>query len=918
MKKFPLQIVLFLFCVFVSLEVSGQRNPRIEYINIENGLPQNTVQSITKDAYGFIWFGTDNGLCRYDGYGFEYYYSNGAEDQLWHNRILHLTTNGKNYLFVSNQKGLQILNLLTGKFVTIQQSRVNLIFKQDVVNSFFDGDNLWVITKTNGIYKISEKAQGFEVIGHYWTSEEAPSPLNIYQSKEGEMLLGTEAGVFKFDSSKEKFVAYQLNRNTINSETIQSIFDDEENLYLGTTNGMYLLRKQSGEIEWFNHDTNKTNSINHSSVTAISKVSDNILLIGTLGGLSTMDIKNGRVSRFRLFNNREEQYQAEFIRSIYADNQGSIWIGGDKIGLAYFNVHQKNFNSLDNSNPDFAVVNSNIINSIYKSNKNLWVGTAGYGLVRINQESNQAKVYRTQSDNANSIESNFITSIYEDESNQIWVGTWGMGIQVLEKNGRFKGLHESDGLVGEFVSTIYVNREGDLIVGAQQGLCIYNKQQGRFYPIRPLGGISQDWEVGCIQEDNNGFYWIGTTNGLYRFDGKLVNKDEMTVVSRYELVEYKETDDKNSLPNNYITSLTTDIDGNIWMGTYGGGIARCVETSNGNYEFISFGQEDGLANNVVYSVLCDDENNLWITTENGLSKFNIKENHFTNYYRQDGLRNNQYYWSAGFKDKEGTIYIGGLKGLNYFHPNQIYNYPYDTKVAITALNIYNHKVTPGDKYHGQVPLQRASFANDTITLSYKDNVFSLEFSAMNFLHSSKIKYAYRLSGVDKDWVEVDSKRRVASYTNLAGGTYLFQLKSTDLEGVWNDESTEVYIEIIPPFWQEVWFKILLVLVLIVLGSSYVRYRSFRITMQKKRLEQLVKERTIEIDKKNKQLEETSERLLENNEQLEKRSAKIEKQKIQLEEKNKEIVSQRDQLIALNKQVESIHQMRDAVFYQYIS
>nr|WP_321452884.1 two-component regulator propeller domain-containing protein [uncultured Carboxylicivirga sp.] len=903
---------LFLSIVFVlafALPSMGQKDLRVEYLNIDDGLPQNTVQSITKDPFGFMWFGTDNGLCRYDGYSFEYYYSNGSEDHLWHNRIIQLISDRNSSLFVISQKGLQVFDLLTGNFLSIKNPEIQLIFKQDVVNAEYDNGVLWVVTRTNGVYKLKYNDNRFSVEEHYWTEDNLPVPICIYKGVNNQIYLGTTGQLYQYDTKSNSFIAFK-DCYDFSPTYIQTICDDTDHLYIGTNNGMFLNNKKSNELIWFNYDSQNKASLSHSSVTSIVKTSDNEVLIGTLGGFCTLDTDNNSIRRIKLFNKQDESNQVEFIRSLFTDNQGTVWVGTDKIGLAYYNIHQKNFFSINESNSELMNLNRNIINSILKSDDYLWVGTAGNGLARINQSKNEYRIYRN--DMPQSVKSNFITSIIEDDSKNTWVGTWGMGIQVFRNGNLIKSFNTEDGLAGDFISYIYITKSGDKIICTQQGLSIYNESLEKFYAIGPIGNFSK-WEAGCMLEDKYGFFWIGTINGLHRFNGRLVKKTENTVISHYEQVVFEGTDQQNSLPNNYITTINDDQDGNVWIGTYGGGIAKCVPTSNGNYEFINYTQADGLANNVVYSILCDDSNNLWITTENGLSKYVIENNQFVNYYKQDGLRNNQYYWSAACKDNDGKIYVGGLNGLNYFHPDSILSYSYQTKALITTLNISNHQVSAGDVYHNEVPLKRESFANDTITLSYKDNVFSLEFSALDFLHSSKIKYAYKLEGVDKDWIEVDSKRRIASYTNLSGGIYPFQLKSTNQEGIWNEDLTQVFIEIVPPFWQEMWFKLLMIAFVIALVATYSRYRSFRITMQKKRLEQLVRQRTIEINEKNKQLEENSQRLLDNNEQLERRRSKIEKQKTQLEDQNKEIISQRDQLISLNEEIESIHQMRMQFF-----
>ncbi len=905
----------FLGIILSCFTLSAKNQPRVEFINIDDGLPQNTVQSIEKDEFGFMWIGTDNGLCRYDGYSFEYYYSDGGDSALWDNRILSLESDNDHSIWVTSQKGVQVLDLFTGRFKVIEDDKILRILKLDVIETLKTSNSIWIVTKTNGIFQLKEEGNNLLEVGHYWNNDTLPNPNCIYQSTSNKVCLGTELGLYIFNESSSSFESMDYNRPEISNTSIQSILDDERYLYLGTENGLYLIDKGSLNFIPFYADVSNVNSLNHPNVTALIKVNANELHIGTLGGICRLYIDEQKIERVSLIDNTIES-QVEFVSSIYADEQGNVWVGAEKVGLAHYNIHQKNFLSLDNLGDGLDELNEDIINSIYKTRQSLWIGTAGKGLAKINTSKGHFRYFQSQTGNASSIESNFITSVCEDSKGDLWVGTWGMGLQKLVrgKGENFISYQIDKGLPSSFVSCIYKNSKGHLVIGTQGGLCIYNEKQDYFYSVLPANdGLASSWEVGCLIEDKHGFYWVGTTSGLYRFNSRLVSLTEPTIISKYEQTLFKETQEPYSLPNNYIACLTSDSKGNIWLGTYGGGVAKCVEIEGGNYQFESLIQKDGLANNVVYNILCDDKDNLWIATENGLSKYSQAQKHFVNYYKQDGLRNNQYYWSAAFKDDEGYLYFGGLKGLNFFHPDSIQQYPFKTSPSITSLNIYNQKVVPGQKYNGVIPLKKSAFANDTIRLSYKDKVFSIEFSAMNYLHSGKIKYAYKMEGVDKDWVEVDSKRRMASYTNLAGGLYLFQVKSTNLEGLWEENVAQVYVDIIPPLWQRMWFKIVLVVFLIVLISVYIQYRSFRISMQKKRLEFLVKERTVEIQKKNKQLEESSSRLMESNTQLEKRRNKIEIQKKQLEDQNKEIISQRDQLISLNEKVESIHQMRMQFF-----
>ncbi len=914
MKDNFIKTILTFVFASANLVLSSQTFPRIEYLNIDDGLPQNTVQSIEKDPFGFMWFGTDNGLCRYDGYSFKYYYSTGSPEDLWDNQILDLTADQDHSLWITSRNGLQIFDLLKGKFKTIEQTEILRIFKQDITKTYCDNHSIWIITQTNGVYHLSTNNDNYSIIGHYLSDNNTCQPLCLHMGTSNNTYLGTDQGLYIFDKNINNFKPYTFESEfTINF--IQDIFEDKHHLYLATYNGLFDYNKQSKKLDWYNSENTNPNRISHPNITAIVKSKPNELLIGTLGGFCRLDTETQKISQINIFNKSDNSQQIEFIRALYNDEHGNIWVGTEKIGLAHYNIHQKNFKAIDYQTPEAQILNQDIINSIYKKNHLLWVGTAGHGLVRVNTENEKIDFYRTNSSKL-PIESDFITSITEDKTGNLWVATWGMGLQVMKKGNtsKFYNYHITKGLPSDFVSNISFTKKGDMIVSTQNGLCVYNEKQDLFFPIGPSKeGQSQIWKVGCFLEDHKGFFWVGTTDGLHRFNGRLVSKTGTTVIAPYEQTWFTESSKKQSLPNNYITSVVEDSKGNIWVGTYGGGIAQCIETSDGNYSFNTLTQKNGLANNVVYSILCDDKDNLWITTENGLSKYSQADQHFINYYKQDGLRNNQYYWSSSFKDKDGTLYFGGLNGLNYCHPHNITNYPFSANTSITALKIFNNIVSPNEIYNKTIPLTKATFATDTILLSYKDNSFSLEFSALNYLHSSKIKYAYKLVGFDKDWILADAKQRIASYTNLAGGDYTFQVKSTNLEGQWSQKITEVKLIIIPPYWQTLWFKLLTIIIFIILISGYIQYRSFRISAQKKRLEQLVKDRTLEIEEKNKQLEDNAQRLIDSNMQLEHRSAQIEQQKTQLEDQNKEIISQRDQLLALNEEIEGIHQMRMQFF-----
>jgi len=914
----------FLQLLFISLLIipvktfagNSFSKSKFHYITVSNGLPQNTIQCIEKDQYGFMWFGTDNGLCRFDGYDFDYYSASKNGNSLWDNRILDVINGAHNYLWIITPKGMQVFNTQKVSFEEIKNEELNSLFKKEIVKVINFNNDVWIATKHEGVYKIKESHEISKstILSSCFKENRLPVINTMIVDHDNRLYLGTSKGLFVFNDKTNDFVSVSNNFPGWDALDIQTMFSRNNELWIGTLTGLYAYNLLTKSVKAYHHIPLNPGTILHSQVNSIASAPTGEILVGTLGGLSVYNSIEDNFSEVNLFPDSPHSDHDVFISAIYSDSLGNIWVGTEKTGLVHLYAYTKSFQSLPETD-QFKLFNTSIINSIYSSEDELWVGTAGSGILNYNKQTGRVKHFKTKVNDPSSIESDFITSIVKDNQDNIWAGTWGLGLnKIVNKGRKVIKYHTFNGLPSEYVSCVYITKQGFNVIGTQGGLGVFDENKNTIIPLditRGVDGII--WEVGCIKEDKKGYLWIGTTNGLFRFKTDLINPEREIKLTKYDVITYKQTNTKGSLPNDYITCLETDKDGNMWLGTYGNGIAKCIPIKDGEYTFQSYTEEDGLANNVVYKILADENNNLWISTENGLSNFIQKDSLFINQYSVDGLRNDQYYWSAGYKAEDGYLYFGGINGLNYFHPDSIQSYPYSSKPYITKLNVFNESVKPGEKRHGLVYINKSVLDADTVNISFKDNIFSLEFSALPYYLSNKLKYAYRLVGVDKDWVYVNADRRIASYTNLDGGDYLFQVKSTNLDGIWNDNITEVLIKIKPPFWKTNWFQIGSIFLIFILIYAYTRYRSFRISQQKKHLEELVKQRTQEINEKNIQLEQNSVTLKLNNEQLASRQKEIEEQKSTLEKQNKEIISQRDQLIALNKEVEGIHQMRMQFF-----
>jgi len=460
----------------------------------------------------------------------------------------------------------------------------------------------------------------------------------------------------------------------------------------------------------------------------------------------------------------------------------------------------------------------------------------------VDQKSGKVTRFAYSAQNPNGLYNNFISAISKDQKKQLWVGTWGGGLSKLlsEKNNTFLTFVNQVGnpssLVSNFISSIYPDERGFLVVGTLGGLDVFNPDTQTFsHLLEQLGKGFDTPEVGCILKDRNDFYWIGSRRGLFRIPARLVNLSGEKLKSTDFNFFIHNPDDSLSIPGNYIISLLEDPKGNIWIGTYGNGICKAEVTPEGKVTYKSYTQEDGLCNNVIYTMENDQDGNIWISTDKGLSKFNPEKATFENFYTKDGLLSDQFYWTASESDSSGNLYFGGVNGLNYFNPKQIVSYPGKPKIIFTDFRVFNKSVSIGEKLHGQVILENSISKSKSLELSYRDNVFSIEFSALDYFLPDKVTYAYKMEGVDQNWVIVPASRRFAGYTNLAGGEYRFLVKAANSDGVWSDEVSELKITIHPPFWQTGWFRFVFVISLITMVMAYIRYRTYLLHEQKRKI-----------------------------------------------------------------------------------
>jgi signal transduction histidine kinase/ligand-binding sensor domain-containing protein/DNA-binding response OmpR family regulator len=862
---------------------------RINYLTTNEGLPQNTIDCILKDSKGFIWFGTWNGLCRFDGYTFKIFQKQ-DEKKLPGNFIHSLSEDQSGNIWVGTENGLALFHYKQMKFVSLEELGIG--FGNYDITSLLNDENgiLWVATSGNGLWKIQKIKDGNytsnKVFENFLPSE---SINDLILDENNNLMVATAEGLSVIPLKNEFVVpGWKELENELSGINIQTLFPDSKNeLWLGTADaGLYHFDPTTGQLNFFGNDPDVENDLNHLYVRDIIEDLDGNIIVGTLGGLNYYDRSTRSFSHLTDQMNSAESLNSPFVNSLFSDEFGNVWIGTEKGGVNYYNTFQKPFYSLQSDPSSPNTLSHNIINSVYSENNSLWVGTAGGGLNKLMNNLSEITYFMNNPQNSGSLSSNFVTTIHRDAQNQLWVGTWGGGINRMrnESSNDFERFtndpanHSS--LSNNFVSSIIALDDYNLLVGTNGGFDLFSPATNTFLHVHEKMNEKTAPAVGCLLVDSQNRVWMGTENGLFCF-----KKNELLDLSgNSESVMYEKflnnPNDSTSVPGNYIISIFESDDGTIWFGTYGNGICKLAGQDD-SAAFITYSEQEGLGNNVAYAIEEDANGNLWISTDNGLSKFNPENETFQNFYRSDGLLSNQFYWSASAKDSNGNLYFGGVEGLNYFNPSTINAYPFKPQPVFTEFSIYSQPVAIGEKYHSKIILEKPVCETSEIELSYKDAVFSFEFSALDYFLPEKVKYAYKMEGVDQNWVEVSSDRRFANYTNLSGGEYVFTLKAANSDGVWNESPTTLTINIKPPIWQTTWFQILAVLFAAGLVLAYVHFRIRFLKVQKRKLELLVHKRT----------------------------QQIEEHKQELEKQNEKIARQRDEVIELNKKVNLVNQHR---------
>ncbi len=815
------QLGLAVALAFLPWSAAHAAPPDLQLVHLTtaDGLSHNIVYCILQDRYGFMWFGTQDGLNRYDGYTFTIYRHLRSEPQsLAHNTINTLYEDRAGRLWVGTIGGLDSF-AGNGRFIhhtALPVESVSAIYQ--------DADGfLWVGTIGSGLFRYdpaSGQAQAYRHDPNDPYSLSDNNVLSLYEDRTGALWAGTlYGGLNVLDRATGRFTRYThapTDPDSLSHNEVAAILEDRAGtLWVATgtahenrVGGLDALNRDTGRFTHYRAGQDR-HSLSHNHVQAIYEDSSGALWVGTEDGLNRLDRATGQFTRYVHNPLDARSLIHDNVTAIYQDRSGILWFatwgGVSRYASAKERFHRYRHDPLDANSLGSPAVGA----LAQDAGGALWIGLYDGGLDRLERTANQFTHYRHDPNDPYSLSHDHVTALWVDREGVLWIGT-SAGLDRLDRaSGRFvHHVHDPRNPyslnTGE-VKVIVEDHNGDLWIGLENpgGLSRWDRQSGVFVnyehdPADP-SGFPSTFGVRAIYEDSSGNLWLGTYNGLVRFDRR------SSTFTRYR----RDEADLYSLSDDFVWAIAQDRQGVLWIGTHKG-LNRFDQASG---RFTVYTVEDGLPNDAIAAILPDEQGNLWLgTMGGGLSRFNPQTGVFRNYDTDDGLQGEHFIIGAAYRSPDGEMFLGGLDGFNAFYPADVKDNPYVPPIVLTAFRKFDQVVT----FDTPLPEVRE------VKLSYRDNFFAFEFAALDYTDPQRNRYAYKLEGFDRDWIECGT-RRYAGYTNLLPGDYTFRVKGANNDGVWNENGLAVRVIITPPFWVTWWFRAMVAAV--VCGGIGLIYRA---------------------------------------------------------------------------------------------
>ena len=774
-------------------------------LNTYNGLSHNQVKAILKDHDGFLWFGTMSGLNRYDGYSCRVFRKNHNDStSLPDNNIgaLYELPDGK--MWVSTAGGACIYDPGTEKFNADPVSYLqSLGLPSGTIRSIVKGYNgrYWFLYEETGLYLYSLTTKSARPVRPQYPSSPSAKITFVQESKDRKLWLIYQSGFLQeYDPEQGKVVyaSTAIQQKHQGNDFYNFFIDNDGDIWPWCYNsGVFLFHPADSSVKQFNKNSSPSR-LNSDVVSQVVQDNNGLIWIGTDHGGVTLINKDEHFSTTYLLNNPDEpkSLSQNSITIIYKDDHGIIWLGTYKQGLNYLNSDIVQFPFYHHLEMNAKSLQYDDINRFAEDRRgNIWVGTNGGGLMYFDRKTNTFTQYLHDPNNKNSLSNNVIVSLWIDHEGILWIGTYLGGLSSFDGK-QFTHYRHSDkdtsSLADDNVWEVFEDRDQQLWIGTLNGgLDRFNRNTKQFehYKAGP-GGLPAN-TISAILQDSKGNLLVGTAAGLAVFER-----------NKHTPLIYQHTIGKNSLSNDAVTCLLEDSKGRIWIGSREGLNLFNEQTK----EFTSFTTADGLPDNVILDILEDNHQNLWLSTPNGLCNVVPKQKQngagfsIVCYDEMNNIQNREFNENAALKTHTGELLFGGPSGFNIIDPGKIGRPSYHPKIVFTGLQIFNDNIDPGTVVNGRVVLRQSLTRVPEIELKHNENVFSIEFSSLDFDHSTQDKYAYMLEGFNTGWLYVNGNQRRVTYTNLDPGHYVFKVKVLNGYGLWSAVKT-LQINIEPPVWQ---------------------------------------------------------------------------------------------------------------------
>lgn len=824
MKSILSFIFLIQVCVIFSQDLN---NIKFEKLDNKNGLSHSSVLSAVQDNHNYMWFGTQDGLNRYDGHDFIVFRPDETKKGTLNSSYIHkLFIDSKSNLWIGGNEGVSRYDYNNQIFInynilTRNNGRYITDFTED------EKGNLWAISLLGRLFRYDPNLDTFIRVNF-----DVKNELNYVGSiffNNNKMLIGDQSGLYEFDVDSSI-----LNRKlATNGEfRIKKTITYKNNFVVATQGkGVLFLDNNYKIIKQLQQSTNPKTNICHNRVGDILFDDKGNLWIGTYLGLSIYNPKNETIYNYKEDFGAHKALSHNSIRCIYQDAEKGIWLGTFYGGVNYYHPSRSQFELLDQNGGKFSL-SDNIVAVIKEDkNNNIWIGTNGGGLNFWDRKKRSIEIF----DEENLLSSNNLKCIEFISNNKVLIGTHESGFNIVDiktKKNKIFTTDNSPSLLSNNIYSALKDYEGNIWLGTWHGLINFDEKNNTFtsHNIDKFGNRLASNFITCLIEDSRKRIWIGTEEGITIFNTK----------DNYFETFKNRSNDKYSLSEDEVVCVYEDIKGRIWVGTQNGlNLFDEIDRS-----FRRYSTNDGLPNNFIHSILEDDEQFLWISTNNGIAKFDFKNNFFVNYNSIKGFENLQFNRGASLKTSDGAFMFGGINGINIFDPINFFKTPVNSKIFITELSLFNRNVRPKD---ASGILEKNILFTPEIKLKHDQNFIGIDFTTLDFINSEAIKYQYKLENFDPSWNTTNIRK--ALYSKLSPGSYLFKVRILNENPILKQQETHLKIEVLQPWWFTTQLKIIyFVLISLMIYFIYTFIKSKVRTKHQLNIAELEKKKLEEINK----------------------------------------------------------------------